>query len=187
MSTTQVVPASTLVPRWMRVCGWTAVAAALPTVVWRVVVGLGVNLGTPTAWRQAEHIPGSGTTYVLGLSIVQLCAALLTLVLIRREGDRIPTWLPLIGGHRLSVTLIIGGSATGIAALTFLCVASAIHWGNVDPFRGEPAAGWAWLCWTSYAVTPLWPMLLAATTIGYAALHNPGCSGGLRRRSRRSQ
>ncbi len=106
--------------------------AAPPSVVWRVIVGLGVNLGTP-APDQAERIPGSDTTSVLGLSTIQLCAALLTLVLTRREGDRMPTWLLLIGGHRLSMTLILDCSAAGIAALTFLCGVSAIHCGTVDP------------------------------------------------------
>ncbi len=158
-------------PRWMRVCGRAAIAAALPTVVWRAVVGLGVNLGTPAGWRHSEHLPGSGTAYVLGLSIVQLTAALLTLVLTGPGRDRIPAWLGPGGGRRLPPTLVVGGSASGIAALVFLCAASAIAWDKVDPFKGAPTTAWTWLCWACYATAPLWPILLTATTVGYAITH----------------
>lgn len=155
-------------PRWVRVCGSAAIAAALPTVVWRVVVGLGADLGTPRGWRQAQALPGTGTVYVLSLSVVQLGAALVTLVLVRPGGDRVPAWIHARGNRRLPVVLVVGCSGAGIAALLFLCVASAIHWDNVDPFSGAPPTAWAWLCWACYAVAPLWPLLLAATTIGYA-------------------
>jgi hypothetical protein len=59
-----------------------AIAAVLPTVVRRVVVGFGADLGTPGRWRQAQHLQGTGTGRMLALSFIQLRAALLTLVLI---------------------------------------------------------------------------------------------------------
>lgn len=156
-------------PRWVRICGYGAIAAALPTVVWRVVVGLGPHLGTPAEWRHKQHLPGSGTWYVLLLSVLQLGAALLTLVLIRPGQDRMPVWAPFRAGRRLPTGLVANGSGVGIAALAFLCVESAVHWDKVDPFSGAPATGWAWLCWICYAIALLWPVLLCATTIGYVA------------------
>jgi hypothetical protein len=37
---------------------------------------------TPETWRRDEHLPGSGTVYVVVLSLVQLATALLTLILL---------------------------------------------------------------------------------------------------------
>lgn len=149
----------------MRVCAWLAVAAALPTVLWRAIVGCGATLGTPAHWRAAEHIPGSGTIYVLVLSAIQLVAALLTLLLINHR-------------LRLPRSLVATTALIGAAILAFLCVASAVNWTKVDPFGGAPFTGWALLCRACYAIAPLWPVFLIATTIGY--LTNAGASADRR-------
>ena len=140
---------------WVRVCAWIAVAAALPTVLWRAVVGFGATLGTPANWRAAEHIPGGGTVYVLVLSVIQLVAALLTLLLVYPNGIRLPA--------RVVAAIALAGAAV----LVFLCVASAVNWGKVDPFATAPFSGWAALCWACYAVAPLWPVFLVVTVVGY--------------------
>ena len=154
-------------PRWIRACGWSAIVATLPTILWRAVVGLGLDLGTPASWRQTQHITGSGTIYVLTLSGLQLAAALLTLVLIRPHGDRLPPWNHGGGSRRLPLRFVVGCSGAGIATLSFLCVASAAHRSNVDPFRGAQPTYWSWLCWACYTAAPPWPVLLTATTVGY--------------------
>jgi hypothetical protein len=147
------------------------VAAALPTVLWRVIVGLGGRLGTPASWRAAEHIPGPGTAYVLVLSLLELAAALLTLLLAHPRGDRLPGWRPIAPGLRVPAPLVAAIALTGAAVVVFLCVASAINWCNVDPFAGAPFSGWAALCWGCYAAAPLWPIFLIATTLGYLRSH----------------
>jgi hypothetical protein len=155
-------------PLWVRACGWVAIAAALPTVIWRALVGLGVDLGTPATWRHAEQLPGRGTSYVLSLSAIELAAALLTLVLILPHGDQLPPWHRSGRRSRLPTLLVAGCSAAGVVVLGFLCVASAVHWSNVDPFHAASSSYWAWLCWGCYAAAPLWPIMLAATTVGYS-------------------
>lgn len=156
------------VSRWARWCGWVAIAAAMPTVVWRVVVGAGASLGTPEHWRHVQGLPGAGTGYVVSLSVVQAGAALLTLVLIRPGADRIPQWSPVAPGRRLSARVVVGTSTAGVCALAFLCIASAINWAKVDPFAGAAMTGWAWLCLGCYLAAPVWPVALAGATVGYA-------------------
>lgn len=151
----------------MSVCGTGAIAAALPTVAWRALLGLGFELGTPAGWRNAQNLPGSGTSYVLTLSALQLCAALLTLVLILPHGDRVPPWRRTDPSRRLPMTLVVGCSGIGTVLLGYLCIASAVNWSHVDPFSDAPSTAWAWLCWACYAAAPLWPVLLAVTTVGY--------------------
>lgn len=152
----------------MRVCAWLAVAGALPTVLWRVLVGFGLTLGTPEWWRTAQELPGSGTAYVLTLSSVQLAAALATLLLIHPRGDRVPRWSPITPGARLPASVVGTIALTGAAILVWLCVASAINWDAVDPFSDADGwNGWAVLARSCYAVAPLWPVFLTATTIGY--------------------
>jgi hypothetical protein len=155
----------------MRVCARLALAAALPTVLWRVVIGLGGRLGTPASWRAAEHIPGSGTAYMLVLSLLELAAALLTLLLAHPRGDRLPGWSPIAPATRVPAPLVAGLALAGAAVVVFLCVASVINWGDVDPFAGAPFSGWAALCWACYAAAPLWPIFLIATTFGYLRSH----------------
>lgn len=146
------------VPTWVRGCGIAAIVSALPTIVWRVTVGAGAHLGTPASWRHSEQLPGSGTTYVLTLSALQLVAALLTCVL----------FVPRVG-RLFPPPLVLCASIAGAVALTAICVLSAINWHRVDPFHAAPSiTGWTWLCWACYLAACAWPVLLAATTVGYA-------------------
>jgi hypothetical protein len=151
-----------------RASGLAAIAVALPTVIWRVLVGLGATLGTPASWRRSEHLPGAGTSYVFGLSALQLAAALLTLVLVVPGADRLPRWSPVAAGRRMPRELVAGVSLIGSFALISVCVLSVINWRSVDPFHDAPTvSGWSLLCWACYAAALAWPVLLIATTLGY--------------------
>ncbi|WP_157182694.1 hypothetical protein [Sciscionella marina] len=158
----------------MWVCAWLAVGAAAPTVLWRAVVGLGAPLGTPVSWRAAQHIPGSGTVYVLVLSLLELVAALSTLALAHPDGDRIPRWSPVARRSRVPVALVAGVALAGVVVLAFLCLAGALHWSSVDPFAGAPFTAWAALCRACYLVAPLWPVFLGITTCGYLRCRRTG-------------
>lgn len=154
--------------RRTRACGFAAIAAALPTVIWRVLVGLGATLGTPESWRRSEQLPGSGTSYVIGLSALQLAAALLTLVLVVPGADRVPRWSPVAAGRRMPRSLVVGVSLIGSLALMLVCVLSVINWRSVDPFHdAATVSDWSVLCWACYAAALAWPVLLIATTLGY--------------------
>ncbi len=139
----------------------------LPTVIWRVLVGLGIDLGTPTAWRAAEQIPGSGTLYVLGLSVVELGAACLTLLLVRPGGDVVPRWSPIAAGRRLLMGVVTAIALAGALVVTLLCVLSIRSWPAVDPFAGVAGSAWSTLCGACYLAALLWPPALVVTLIGY--------------------
>ncbi len=133
---------------------WVSVAAALPTVVWRAMVGLGFTLGTPASWRFHQRIPGTGTTYVLALSIIELAAALLTPLMFHRALQRLPTWL---------VTL---PAVLGLIALGYVQTMSIVNWENVNPFAGQPVSAWLILCHACYLAALVWPAALLAAIIG---------------------
>ncbi|WP_280236479.1 hypothetical protein [Nocardia cyriacigeorgica] len=156
------------VPRWGVVAAWIAFLAALPTVLWRVVLGMGFDLGTPDAWRAEQVIPGAGTAYVLGLAALQLLAALAVVRMVRPGGDRVPRWSPILAGRRVPTALVCGIALTGAAILVALCAMSIHHWSNVDPFAGEPDSAWNSVCTGCYLAVLLWPPALVIAVIGYA-------------------
>ena len=154
--------------RWVLVCGVGTILVAVPTVIWRALVGFGLTLGTPESWRRAEQIPGIGTNYVLTLSAFQLTAALLTLVLIVPDADRVPRWTSVAAGRRAPLRVVVGTGLLGAVLVAVLCLLSVINWVHVDPFRDAiTVSGWSYLCWGCYLVAPAWPVLLTATVVGY--------------------
>lgn len=75
------------------VVAWAAVWCTVPSAVWRVAMIAGLVPGTADlrAFELAGN-PALGYAYVIGLSVVQLGAGLLTLGLIRPWGERIAGW-----------------------------------------------------------------------------------------------
>lgn len=157
-----------LVRDWRMWCGVGSILAALPTVVWRLFLASGATLGTPASWRHSEQLPGSGVGYVVSLSVLQLAAALMSVVLFVPGLDRVPRFVPRIGGRRLPTALVIVPATAGLLALIGICVLSVIHWDRVDPFRDAPThTAWTYLCWACYLAALLWPVLMTPTLVGY--------------------
>jgi hypothetical protein len=105
------------------------------------------------------------------LSVIQLLAALATLVLIVPGADGVPARSPLAPGRRVPTALAVSASLAGALLLASVCAVSILNWARVDPL-GDAAelTGWSLVCWTCYAVTLAWPVLLVAATVG-DALH----------------
>lgn len=155
---------------WIRWCAYAAFISALPTAVWRVLPGLGLTMGTPEEWRAFQDLPGTGTWYVLTLSVLQLLAAACCLALAVDARRIVPDWAPRWVRQLAPYAVGIAG-LLGAAALTVIISMSAIAWENVDPFAGEVYGGWAWLCLACYLVAILWPLSLATASIGYLMRH----------------
>jgi len=148
-------------------CAYAGMAVALPTALWRVPVAAGFPLGTPEAWRHEQQIPGTGTWYLLGLSLVQLAAIACMFALTVDPARLTPRWLRGRRGGRLVPTFVGAAGTAGALVLSLLVTMSVIAWDKVDPFSGTDYDGWAWLCAGCYLLAALWPPLLGAASVGY--------------------
>ncbi len=93
-------------PRWAARAAYVAALSVVPSAVWRTAVGIGVPLGWSDEQLRSQQIPGSGTVYVLALSVVSIGAAALTLGLVHPWGEVTPRVLPALlwGPLLLAVT-----------------------------------------------------------------------------------
>lgn len=120
MATLNVQPAPTTappVPRWQLAAAVAVPLCVLPSAVWRVAQ----VIPDPSPCVAA----GGDATYIVGLSVVSMAAALLTLGLVRPWGEVFPRWIPRAGGRPVPVraattTALVG--ATIIAAITAYAV-----------------------------------------------------------------
>ncbi|GAB2471626.1 hypothetical protein GCM10027063_10230 [Promicromonospora xylanilytica] len=145
---------------------YAGIAAALPTALWRIPLILGFTLGTPTAWREAQDIPGTGTWYLLGLSLVQLAAIACMLALTIEPARLTPHWLR--ARRPLLVPRVVGiAGAIGALVLALLVTMSIIAWDKVDPFSGAAYGIWGWLCAGCYLLAALWPLFFGTASLRY--------------------
>lgn len=141
-----------------------AVLSVLPSGLWRTSIGFGARLGTTPAWRAFQHIPGSGTVYVLFLTVASVGAALLTFGLVRPWGERVPRWAPRLGGRAIPAWLPVALGLAGAAIVLLTCAESVVHWDRVIGFAGRPAGGWYVLAVACYLPALAWgPCVLVAT------------------------
>ena len=115
--------------RWARVACWTAFISALLPVAWRIGMLSGADLG----FSQADFFRSnaSATAYVLGLEAIQVLAGTLCLGLIYPWGERVPRWLPLLGGREIPRLLPLAIGGTGNALLYYINGTLVIRFGSV--------------------------------------------------------
>jgi hypothetical protein len=166
MTTTDTLP----VPRWADLAAHTVVWTTVPSGLWRVALGLGVPVGFSGELAGTYEAPGWAVTpYVIVLSLAAEGLALLTLGLVRPWGERVPRWLPLIGGRAVPTAAAATAAALGAIAVTGITVVSALGWSDPENM-GDPDApqGLAGLVMTAcYAPLLAWGPLLAAVTVAY--------------------
>jgi hypothetical protein len=150
------------VPRWAVTAAHLVPLTTLPSSLWRIPVALGFSMGI----GNAGDVSLGESVYILSLSVVLESLALLTLGLVRPWGERVPDWIPAIGGRRIATKAVVIPAALGAVAL-------AAIWGYA--FRDFPNPpdmhfthdGWRWLLVACYAPLLLWAPLLAAVTYAY--------------------
>ncbi|MFY1693041.1 hypothetical protein [Plantactinospora sp. WMMB782] len=143
---------------------WAAYAVplcVLPSAVWRV--SLVFTDETATTW------------YMIFLSTLSMVLALSTLGLVHRWGERVPRWVPLLGGRpipaRPVVVLAVTGGALLVALTGYVVLNLNFHFvprGWVGVGRDEPAhppPGWDVLRY--YAPLVAWGPLVIAVAADY--------------------
>lgn len=159
------------VPRWAELAAHAAAWTTVPSGLWRIALGLGVPVGF-TGELAAETFRAPGwtiTPYVIALSLATEALALLTLGLVRPWGERLPAWLPLVGGRAVPTAAAATAAGLGAAAVTAITVSGALGWSDPGAM-GDPDApqGLAGLVMTAcYLPLLAWGPLLAAVTVAY--------------------
>jgi hypothetical protein len=152
-------------PRWATVAAHLVAAVTLPSGLWRVGLALGFSMGMLDAGAPA-HVHGAESVSVVGLSVVSEGVALLTLGLVRPWGERVPAWIPGIGGRWIAPFAVIVPAAVGALALAAIW-AFAFRDFPSPPGLHFAGAGWKALMLACYLPLLAWAPLLAVVTWAY--------------------
>ncbi|WP_052462138.1 hypothetical protein [Nigerium massiliense] len=157
---------------WARAAAWACLLLPMPSVIWRVAMLLGADVG----FADADAFRGDPglTAYVLGLDVTEVAVGVLCLGLIMRWGEVVPRWVPGLGGrviHRLVPTVIGGvGNVTLYAIMAGLAAAFVPVWlgqrAGWTPDRGMDSGQRAVLL-VCYVPFFLWPVAITPALVGY--------------------
>ncbi|WP_274560035.1 hypothetical protein [Streptomyces spiramyceticus] len=146
-------------PRWARRTAHAIVLCAVPSGLWRLAMASGIYVGySDEVLRDAYGIPGWGIAYVVGLAIVQECAALVPLLLV---SDR----------RRLPRPRAVAGAAGAISLLVTLFALSQLV--LLFFVEGDQNMSGNWNILTGLCYAPLFAVgpLLGAVTWSYRKRH----------------
>jgi len=176
-TTNPSVPSGTAVsepPRWAHRAAHLVPLCALPSGLWRIVMGVGVPVGYSAERMSGEGYPGWGTVYVIVLSVLVESLALLSLGLVRPWGEVLPRWIPRVGGRPLRPRIVVAVAGSGAVLLTLIMVSQAIVWQMIDESTlgaGELTGTARQVMGLCYAPLLAWGPLLAAVTYTYHRRH----------------
>jgi hypothetical protein len=150
-------------PVWATRAAHLVSLVVLPAGLWRLGVAAGFSMGV-AAYESAD-VSGWESLSFVALTIAAECVALLTLGLVKPWGERVPSWLPWIGGRRIAPRPVVAAALTG-AALLQVTWAFAFRDPSVPGLEFTSTA-WRVLFYACYAPLLLWAPLLAAVTVAY--------------------
>jgi hypothetical protein len=151
----------------------TAAWVVLPSCLWRLAFGL---FDLPIAEHPTAAGPMNGGVpawfpqwaYMILLSVVSEGLAFLTVGLVSTWGERVPRWVPRIGGREIPTLAAVVPAALGAAAVTWICAFGVFFSHPTDEFRQTFAHQWQLnLLIASYAPLLAWGPLLAVVTVAY--------------------
>lgn len=158
--------------RWAKAACWIAFLSPLPSVCWRTAMLAGADTGFAEA--DIYRSSASGALYVLLLDALQVGAAALSLGLCYGWGEKVPKWVPRLGGktvHR-RLAAIVGGTGAlclyfvvGVIAVRIIGVSAGV-WEGWTPMAGMNSAQRAVLV-AAYGPAALWPFALTVGLVGY--------------------
>ncbi|MEV5571035.1 hypothetical protein AB0L06_13380 [Spirillospora sp. NPDC052269] len=161
------------VPRWVVIAAHATTWAVLPSCLWRLAFGVfhlpisehppmsdGVNGDTPS-W-----LPQWG--YMILLCLVSEGAAFLTVGLVSTWGERVPRWIPGLGGRRIPTPAAAVPAALGAILVTAICMYAAFFAHSTPEFDQTFAHQWQLnLLLATYAPLLAWGPLLGVVTVAY--------------------
>ncbi|WP_220667458.1 hypothetical protein [Propionibacterium australiense] len=158
--------------RWAKIACWAAFCSVLPSATWRLAMLVGVDTGF--MYAQFYRDGGAGTAYVLRLEAIQLGAAALCLGLCHSWGERVPRWVPGLGGRVIPRPLPVVVGGLGDALLYVIIGGTAARFASrwlgiaegLTPTDGMSPGAIAVLA-LAYAPMLIWPVALTVALVGY--------------------
>ncbi|UBU11562.1 hypothetical protein [Nonomuraea gerenzanensis] len=153
------------VPRWALRAAYALPWLLLPSCLWRLPFAFHFEMG------QLSDAPVSPLwvtiPYVFGLSVLTELAGLLSIGLVRRWGEVVPGWIPVIGGRRVPPMAAVVPAVAGGLVLTVVSVWMVLTWVGVSG-RMAYENGW-WQALAMVCITPLalWGPIVLALAYAY--------------------
>lgn len=151
-------------PRWAVWAAYAVPLCVLPSAVWRAGGAL-----------DGEVSIADGGWYLLLLSGLSMGLALLTLGLVHHWGERIPGWVPGLGGRTIPVRVAVIPALIGASLLIGICLYAVLNMTLHFVERGpvliglddieRPTPGWSVLA--LYLPILAWGPLVLAVTANY--------------------
>lgn len=160
--------------RWAIAAAYAIPVCILPSAIWRAAATFDGRLA----------VDGTSAWYPLLLSALSLALGLLTLGLVHSWGERVPQWIPRLGGRSVPVRAAVIPAVVG-GVLLLALVSWAVYQNVIDPFeqvdpdmvllgdandvrpmREKDPEMWREVKWT-YSPLAAWPVLLLAVTYAY--------------------
>lgn len=166
------------VQHWALVATVLCLLLPLPSVLWRVLMLSGVDVGFADASMYTSS--GEGVGYVLALDGVEVLVGLACLGLGMRWGERVPRAVPGVGGRVIPRWLPTAIGSLGVVAMLLIWGALLYSLGRVWLGLGE---GWvpdhgmsgierAFLL-ACYVPFFAWPLAIIAALVGYWRRRRP--------------
>jgi hypothetical protein len=105
--------------------------------------------------------------YVFGLSVLTELVALLSIGLVRRWGEVVPGWIPVIGGRRVPPMAAVVPAVAGGLLLTVVSVWMVLTWVGVSGHMAYENGWWQALAMVCITPLALWGPIVLALAYAY--------------------
>lgn len=155
------------IPQWALRLAKALPFVVLPHCLWRLPFAFGFSMGVDDP--SAPPMPWWGAAYVFGLSVLTEALALLCTGLVSGWGERVPNWVPLIGGRRVPPPAAIIPAALGGVGLVALWDTMPLGWFGLLGFHEVAFTNGWWLLLARVCISPvmLWGPIVLALTYAY--------------------
>lgn len=168
------------VPRWVSLAAHAVPLCLLPSGLWRIALVV-----EWTDWYGTHEWLPWERPYVLSLTVISECLALLTLGLVHPWGEVVPRWVPFLGGRNIPIRAAVIPASAGAVIITAFCTYATLNYfiHFVEPLNdtGEalPTSGpGMWALVICYVPMVAWGPLLGVVTVAYYRRRTRGTYSG---------